>query len=145
MELKEIWVWKGFVHKGNGKLLSCFVKLDNEYKIIEKFMYLVKKKKKDTYHLGGKYEIEITRDEEGKAVQIGERVYLNSDIPHEHSNDWRIAHWAEEEEAQKYKDSEKAIKDKLSIENLKLKDLKNFANKSYQNKRALKSYLENLF
>lgn len=143
-KIHEIWYWKGFVHKGDGRLLSNFVKLDDEYKIIENFMYLIKNKNKDSYILGGKYKIEVTRENE-EAKSIGTRVYMDEDLNSGIVSNWRKEHWAESEEAQKFKDLEKAKKDSVNIENLKVKDLKNYASKNWQNRRALKSYLENLF
>jgi len=139
--LERDWYYKGIVYWNQGKDLGhCFVKLNELNEIIENFSYI--DKKLDLYVIGGNYHIEVTRNEDGNAKTIYKRILNEGNlIDFKIVQKWRIESLESKEKQKEFRNSQKLIKESHNIENMKLKDLKDYTNKSWQNRDLVLAWI----
>ena len=139
--LEKDWYYKGIQSWYDGKSLGhCFVRLDENNKIIETFQYI--DKVLNSYIIGLNYHIEVSRNDDGKSVTINKRTpNFDLEVSQKIKNEWCEWSWSNRQRQKDYRATQKLIKESHNIENMTLVELKEFANKSYSNKELVARYI----
>ena len=136
---EDDWFYYGIIHYEKTSCGHRFVKVDKDFNIIEKFTYDTKKI--NEYILGRNFQIQTLR-EDGKAKTIRGRRCINElKLPEKILSEWRKKDFAQRQELQQYKDNSRLQKESVNIENMTLKELKDFSRKNYTNKRLVVAYI----